>query len=124
MTTCRRCGGPVERSFRFCPWCAAPQRLKLTAFFPASGRNRSDAGKALRVSRYLGEHPHVRLSVWTPAGQVEGAVSIDGAEARQLADFLLRGSGDLPTRRGRLAEARGVLRAQFVRARLAQARRG
>jgi hypothetical protein len=121
MTSCRRCGEPIERRFRFCPWCAAPLRLKLTAFFPASGRNRHDAGKALRVSRYLNGHPHVRLSVWTRAGEAEGVISIDEAEARQLADFLLRGPADAPPRRGSrlLAGAGELARGQLARARRA-----
>jgi hypothetical protein len=120
MTSCRRCGEPIEPSFRFCPWCAAPQRLKLTAFFPASARNRRDRGKALRVSRYLDGDPHVRLSVWTSAGEVEGAVSIDEPEARQLADFLLRGGDDLrPQPLSRL-----VAGARRMRVQLAHARRG
>ncbi|MGZ4360022.1 MAG: hypothetical protein ACXVZW_09600 [Gaiellaceae bacterium] len=108
MTRCRRCGEGIERSYRFCPWCAAPQRLKLTAFFPASRRNRRDQGKALRVSRYLNGELHVRLSIWTGAGEVEGAVSIDEREARQLADFLTRGEPEEGPRPARvaLAEAR------------------
>lgn len=69
----------------FCPRCAAPQRLKLTAFFAAHERDR---GKALRVSRYLGEERHVRFSVWDEGGVAEAAVSLDELEARRLARFL------------------------------------
>src|SRR5712691_2090119 len=85
MHSCAHCGGSVERRFRFCPWCAMPLRRKLVEFFPAHPR---DAGKALRVSRYVNEDPHVRFSVWDETGRVEGAVSIDELEAARLARFL------------------------------------
>ena len=85
MKLCPHCGGDVEERFRFCPWCAAPQRSKLVEFFRAHPR---DAGKALRVSRYLDEDPQVRFSVWDEAGRVEGAVSVDELEANRLARFL------------------------------------
>ncbi len=89
MRDCPRCGGEVEGSFRYCPWCAEPQRLKLVEFFV--GRDR---GKALRVSRYLApvlEERHVRFSVWHGEGDeatAEAVVSLDDAEARRLARFL------------------------------------
>src|SRR3954466_4560096 len=67
------------------PWCAAPQRRKLVEFFPAHPR---DHGKALRVSRYLTEEPHVRFSVWNADGVAEAAVSLEEAEAQRLAGFL------------------------------------
>ena len=92
MGTCARCDGPVERRFRYCPWCAAPQRLKLTDFFRPHPL--IDEGKALRVSRYLGSaaaERHVRFSVWNEATDVvraEAAVSLDEAEADRLARFL------------------------------------
>jgi hypothetical protein len=82
---CRECGGELEGAYRFCPWCAAPQRRKLVEFFRAHPR---DVGKALRVSRYLTEDPHVRFSVWSPDGVAEAAVSLDEAEAERLAAFL------------------------------------
>jgi hypothetical protein len=84
---CPRCAGSVEERYRFCPWCAAPQRRKLVEFFrahPALGR---ESGKALRVSRYLHER-HVRFSVWNESGVAEGAVSISEEEAARLARFL------------------------------------
>ncbi|MGZ4408855.1 MAG: DUF7575 domain-containing protein [Gaiellaceae bacterium] len=62
MARCPRCGGDVEERFRFCPWCASPQRTKMVEFFMPHPR---DAGKALRVSRYLTKDPHVRFSVWS-----------------------------------------------------------
>jgi hypothetical protein len=82
---CADCGSEVEAEFRFCPWCAAPQRRKLVEFFRADPR---DEGKALRVSRYLHESPHVRFSVWAASGVAEAAVSLDEVEAERLALFL------------------------------------
>ena len=75
-------------AFRYCPWCAAPQRLKLVEFF--RGRPSED-DKALRVSRYLHDdldERHVRLSIWSDA-RVEGAVSLEDDEAERLGRFLL-----------------------------------
>jgi hypothetical protein len=83
---CPRCEGWIEDSFRFCPWCAAPQRRKLVEFFAASPRIESDEGKALRVSRYLVDR-HVRFSIWRQQQAVD-AVSLDEAEAERLAAFL------------------------------------
>jgi hypothetical protein len=85
MRTCAGCGRGVENRFRFCPWCAQPQRSKLVDFFRAAPL---DEGRALRVSRYLHEG-HVRFSVWNEDGTAEAAVSIDEAEAERLAAFLL-----------------------------------
>jgi hypothetical protein len=82
---CLECGGRLEAAYRFYPWCAAPQRSKLVEFFRAHPR---DAGKALRVSRYLTEEPHARFSVWSADGVAEAAVSLDEAEADRLAGFL------------------------------------
>ncbi len=104
METCPQCGGRLERSFRFCPWCAAPLRAKLVEFFlPHPGIER-DRGKALRVSRYLGGAPderHVRFSVWNENGVVQAAVSLDEAEAARLAGFVTGGRGR-PVRRSLL----------------------
>lgn len=92
MRECSACGGLLESRFRFCPWCAAPQRLKLVEFFRPPAGLELDRGKALRVSRYLGgEEPHVRFSVWTETdggARADAAVSIDEREARRLARFL------------------------------------
>ena len=85
MRVCAECGGELEAAYRFCPWCAAPQRRKLVEFFRAHPR---DAGKALRVSRYLTEEPHVRFSVWSADGVAEAAVSLEEQEAERLAGFL------------------------------------
>ncbi len=86
MRVCGECGGELEAAYRFCPWCAAPQRRKLVEFFRAHPR---DPGRALRVSRYLTEDPHVRFSVWSPEGVAEAAVSLEEAEAERLAAFLV-----------------------------------
>ena len=85
MRECAECGGEPTAAFRFCPWCATPQRRKLVEFFRAHPR---DDGKALRVSRYLTEEPHVRFSVWNAEGVAEAAVSLEEAEADRLVDFL------------------------------------
>src|SRR6184192_1696353 len=84
MYGCARCGGEIKGTFRFCPWCAAPQRHKLVEFFRPHPR---DAGLALRVSRYLGEEPQVRFSVWDD-GVAQAAVSLTEEEAVRLTRFL------------------------------------
>lgn len=84
MHTCKACNGSLDRDFRYCPWCAAPQRAKLVEFF---GGTRDDSGRALRVSRYV-EERHVRFSVWDESGTAEAALSIDEVEAQRLAAFL------------------------------------
>jgi hypothetical protein len=85
VRVCAECGNELESAFRFCPWCAAPQRSKLVEFFRAHPR---DEGKALRVSRYLTGDPHVRFSVWGADGVAEAAVSLDEGEAERLSVFL------------------------------------
>jgi hypothetical protein len=70
--------------FRFCPWCAAPQRRKLVEFFRGVD---ADRRKALRVSRYLPEQ-RVRFSVWDESGTARAAVSLDEDEASRLAAYL------------------------------------
>lgn len=93
MRECASCGEIVEARFRFCPWCAAPLRLKLVEFFRPHPLIAADARKALRVSRYLEPGPtaHVRFSIWTETddgAEAEAAVSLDRTEAARLADFL------------------------------------
>jgi hypothetical protein len=85
MARCQRCDAEIEERFRFCPWCASPQRTKIVEFFSPHPR---DAGKALRVSRYLTKDPHVRFSVWSETGVAESAVSLRESEAAKLARFL------------------------------------
>ncbi len=90
---------PGRAPVRFCPWCAAPQRLKIVDFVRPHQAIEQDRGKALRVSRYFAAAPderHVRFSVWDEEGayaRAEAAVSLDEAEAARLARFL----ADAPT---------------------------
>ena len=84
MHACKQCDGTIGDTYRYCPWCAAPQRAKLVEFFAGTG---AESGKALRVSRYT-EEGHVRFSVWNERGVAEAAVSIDEREARRLTGFL------------------------------------
>jgi hypothetical protein len=103
MHACKQCGGSIGEAFRYCPWCAAPQRAKLVEFFRGTG---DEAGKALRVSRYLDEH-HVRFSVWDESGTAEAAVSVDDVEAQRLTAFLRAGGASSASLRER---ARGAAR--------------
>ena len=84
MAACAHCGREVEERFRFCPWCGAVLRHKLVEFFRP---HPNSSGRALRVSRYLGEEPQVRFSVWDD-GVARAAVSLDEDEALRLAAFL------------------------------------
>jgi hypothetical protein len=91
MRTCRACGNGVEDRFRYCPWCAAPQRRKVVEFFAPHPEVGRDAQKALRVSRYLGDEetvPQVRFSIWN-ADSAEAAVSLTDEEAARVAAFLV-----------------------------------
>ena len=74
----------MDATFRFCPWCAAPQRQKIVEFFRPHPH---DVGRALRVSRYFGDDPQVRFSVWDD-GVAQAAVSLDEDEAQRLSRFL------------------------------------
>ena len=110
MPECPRCGGHLEARFRYCPWCAAPQRLKLVEFFLPHSAIEHDRGKALRVSRYLDpleEERHVRLSIWHDArdtAEAEAAISLDESEAWRLAEFLqCSAPGPPPARTGMTA---------------------
>ena len=90
MKTCRHCGIGVEDRFRYCPWCAAPQRRKLVEFFAPHPEMPGDARKALRVSRYFGDEstvPQVRFSIWN-VDSAEAAVSLSPDEAARVAEFL------------------------------------
>ena len=84
MARCRECGNDVAVEFRYCPWCATPQRRKLVEFFVGAD---ADARKALRVSRYVPER-RVRFSVWDETGTARAAVSLDEEEAARLAAFV------------------------------------
>jgi len=105
--TCRHCGNGVEDRFRYCPWCALPQRRKLVEFFAPHPEVPADAAKALRVSRYFAseERPaQVRLSIWN-VDVAEAAVSVSEEEAVRLAEFLAP-----PSRRPLLDQLRDSLR--------------
>src|SRR3954466_7565172 len=80
VTACAGCGRESEARFRFCPWCGAAQRRKIVEFFRA---HPNSSGRALRVSRYYGDEPQVRFSVWDD-GVAQAAVSLGEDEARRL----------------------------------------
>jgi hypothetical protein len=84
VTACAQCGRDIEARFRFCPFCGATLRRKLVEFFRP---HPNSAGRALRVSRYTGEEPQVRFSVWDD-GVAMAAVSLEEEEALRLAAFL------------------------------------
>ena len=84
MAQCSHCGGETTVEYRYCPWCAQPQRRKLVEFFVGAD---ADARKALRVSRYVPEQ-RVRFSVWDETGTARAAVSLDEEEAARLAAFV------------------------------------
>jgi hypothetical protein len=86
MSACAACREELEARFRFCPWCGAAQRLKVVEFF---WPHPNSAGRALRVSRYLGDEPQVRFSVWDD-GVARAAVSLGEDEAQRLAEFVAR----------------------------------
>ena len=86
MAHCRECGSETAEEYRYCPWCAAPQRRKLVEFFKGVD---ADHGRALRVSRYLPER-RVRFSVWDESGTARAALSLDEEEAARLAEFVTR----------------------------------
>jgi hypothetical protein len=107
VRTCRGCGNGVEDRYRYCPWCAAPQRRKLVEFFAPHPGVEADAAKALRVSRYFGdEHtePQVRFSIWS-VDSAEAVVSLSNDEAARVAAFLAP-----PPRRQLLDHLRDTLR--------------
>lgn len=84
MAHCSTCGAATEERFRYCPWCATPQRRKLVEFFMGAD---GDAGRAIRISRYLPEQ-RVRFSVWDETGTARAAVSLTEDEAARLAAFV------------------------------------
>jgi hypothetical protein len=104
MGACRQCGQETEVVYRYCPWCAAPQRRKLVEFFRGAD---PEEHRALRVSRYLPERL-VRFSVWDETGTVRAAVSLDEEEAARLAEFVRPASP--PGRPSLLDELRTLVR--------------
>jgi hypothetical protein len=93
MPACTGCRQELEARFRFCPWCGLAQRRKIVEFF---WPHANSAGRALRVTRYLGEERHVRFSVWDE-GVARAAVSIGEDEAARLAAFLEEARSEAPT---------------------------
>src|SRR5438094_10612990 len=85
MRRCRACGVGVQDDFRFCPHCGRSQRTKIVEYF----RGHPDVGDGgLRVSVYLTEPRHARLSVWR-GEEAQAAISLEPKETRRLARFLL-----------------------------------
>src|SRR5215467_15387893 len=85
MRSCRACGGELQDHFRFCPHCGKSQRTKIVEYF----RGHPDVGDGgLRVSVYLTEPQHARLSVWR-WDEAEAAISLDPHESGRLGRFLL-----------------------------------
>ena len=75
----------MEDDFRFCPHCGASQRTKIVEYF----RGHPEVGDGgLRVSVYLTEPQHARLSVWR-GDEVQAAISLDPHESGRLGRFLL-----------------------------------
>ena len=75
----------MQDEFRFCPHCGKSQRTKVVEYF----QGHPDVGDGgLRVSVYLTEPQHARLSVWR-GDQAEAAISLDPHESGRLARFLL-----------------------------------
>jgi hypothetical protein len=85
MRSCANCSREVADDFRFCPHCGASQRSKLVEYF--RGHRQVDGGD-LRVSVYLTDPQHVRLSVWRDE-RAEAAMSLAPDEAHRLGEFLL-----------------------------------
>jgi hypothetical protein len=100
---CPQCDGETKAEYRYCPWCSAPQRLKLVEFFLSA--DPSDR-RALRVSRYLPERL-VRFSVWDESGTARAAVSLDENEAARLGQFV---SDPAPPRPRLIDELRALVR--------------
>ena len=100
MPECPSCRRRTESTWRYCAWCAAPQRLKLVEYFRAHPLFEREQARALRVSRYLGtadDERHVRFSVWHEQGesaQADAAISLGEDEAERLARFLLNATSE------------------------------
>lgn len=74
------------------------------ALFQGHPDHEPDAGRLLRVSRYLSADPvdrQVRVSVWDEDLRVAAAISLTDDDAERLAAFIVAGAGapldDVPT---------------------------
>ncbi|HEU5477323.1 MAG TPA: hypothetical protein VFU64_05775 [Gaiellaceae bacterium] len=75
----------MQDEFRFCPHCGKAQRTKIVEYF----HGHPDVGDGgLRVSVYLTEPKHARLSVWR-GDEAQAAISLDPRESGRLGRFLL-----------------------------------
>jgi hypothetical protein len=84
---CVECDGELSGPYRYCPWCAAPQRSKIVEYFRGHPLIERDP-IGLRVSRYLDDdNRHVRLSIWD-GEQAVAAIALAEHESRRLAAFL------------------------------------
>jgi hypothetical protein len=91
VSECHSCGSEAVELHRFCPWCGAPLRRKLTELFPGHPGISAGQGRMLRVSHYTGlppDLPHTRVSVWSEEGHAEAVIAIDQQQAARLAGFL------------------------------------
>lgn len=87
---CEHCHGELQEAFRFCPWCASPQRTKLVEHFRGHPLIETEP-LGLRVSRYLAGTRHVRVSIWD-GDRALAAISLEEREAARLATFLTLGA--------------------------------
>src|SRR5262245_58857376 len=111
---CQSCDGELKEAFRFCPWCAAPQRTKLVEHFPGHPQIETEP-LGLRVSRYLADERHVRISIWD-GEQALAAISLEEREAVRLAAFVGSGSQRPSGIVSNLRSTANALRAELERA--------
>lgn len=112
---CEHCHGDLDEVFRFCPWCASPQRTKLVEHFRGHPLIETEP-LGLRVSRYLADTRHVRLSIWDDDHAL-AAISLEEREAARLAAFLTLGVGRRETSfAASLRTSADALRAELERA--------
>jgi hypothetical protein len=111
---CTQCESELDDAFRYCPWCAAPQRTKIVEHFRAHPLLETGP-VGLRVSRYLRDTRHVRLSIWKGEKAV-AAIALEEREARRLGIFLAESAPAEPML-SRLARTRSRLEALAGRTR-------
>ena len=94
----------MEQTFRYCRWCTAPQRLKITGLFHPHPGIADGEGKLLRISRYRGdrgEERHVRLSVWENPGSSGPGRKLRSHSTMTRRSGSLRASAKVSLPRGR-----------------------